>query len=140
MGSCNNKIEINSPIKKVWETISDFHDMSWAPGVVTSLTKVSDKNGNEVGAKRILNDAFHETLTKIDADAFTFLYSIDDGPGPVSKSVVDNYIGLVKLTEIGSGTLVEWGSTYESENDNEVADFCNPIYSALLSALNETLS
>ena len=140
MGSCYNKIEIKSPIKTVWETICDFHDMSWAPGVITAVTKVGDKNGNEVGAKRVLNDVFHETLTKIDAESFTFSYRIDDGPGPVSKSAVDQYIGVVKLTESGNGTLVEWSSTYESENDNEVADFCNPIYSALLSALNETLS
>ncbi len=140
MGSCHNKIEIDSPINTVWKTICDFHDMSWAPEVITSLTKVGDKNGNEVGAKRVLNDAFHETLTKVDADAFTFSYSIDDGPGPVSNSVVDNYIGVVKLTETDDGTLVEWSSSYESEKDDEVADFCNPIYSALLSALAETLS
>jgi len=140
MGSCHNKIEIDPPINTVWKTICDFHDMSWAPEVITSLTKVGDKNGNEVGAKRVLNDAFHETLTKVDADAFTFSYSIDDGPGPVSNSVVDNYIGVVKLTETDDGTLVEWSSSYESEKDDEVADFCNPIYSALLSALAETLS
>lgn len=140
MGSCHNKIEIDSPINTVWKTICDFHDMSWAPEVITSLTKVGDKNGNEVGAKRVLNDAFHETLTEVDADAFTFSYSIDDGPGPVSNSVVDNYIGVVKLTETDDGTLVEWSSSYESEKDDEVADFCNPIYSALLSALAETLS
>jgi len=140
MGSCHNKIEIDSPINTVWKTICDFHDMSWAPEVITSLTKVGDKNGNEVGAKRVLNDAFHETLTEVDADAFTFSYSIDDGPGPVSNSVVNNYIGVVKLTETDDGTLVEWSSSYESEKDDEVADFCNPIYSALLSALAETLS
>ncbi len=140
MGSCHNKIEIDSPINTVWKTICDFHDMSWAPEVITSLTKVGDKNGNEVGAKRVLNDAFHETLTEVDADAFTFSYNIDDGPGPVSNSVVDNYIGVVKLTETDDGTLVEWSSSYESEKDDEVADFCNPIYSALLSALAETLS
>ncbi len=140
MGSCYNKIEIDSPINAVWNTISDFHDMSWAPDVITKLVKEGGKNGNEVGAKRVLNDAFHETLTAFNASAFTFSYSIDDGPGPVSKSSVDDYIGVVKLTESGSGTLVEWSSNYKSENDNEVADFCNPIYSALLSALNETLS
>ena len=140
MGNCYNKIEINSPIGTVWETISDFYDMSWAPGVITSVTTESDKNGKEPGAKRVLNGAFHETLREVDADAFSFSYSIDDGPGPVSKSAVDKYVGVVKLTECGNGTLVEWSSTYESENDSEVADFCNPIYTALLSTLKETLS
>lgn len=140
MGNCYNKIEINSPIGTVWDTISDFYDMSWAPGVITSVTTEGDKSGKEPGAKRVLNGAFHETLREVDADAFTFSYSIDDGPGPISKSAVDKYVGVVKLTESDNGTLVEWSSTYESENDKEVADFCNPIYVALLSALNETLS
>ncbi len=140
MGNCYNKIVINSPIATVWKTISDFHDMSWAAEVITSVKVVGDKKGDEVGAKRVLNDLFHETLTALDAQAFTFSYSIDDGPGPVSKSAVEKYIGVVKLTTSANGTLVEWSSTYESENEGEVADFCNPIYSALLSALNKTLS
>jgi carbon monoxide dehydrogenase subunit G len=140
MGNCYNKIEINTPISKVWETIKDFHDMSWAPGVITSLTKVGDRGGSEVGAKRVLNDAFHETLINVDQDNYTFSYSIDDGPGPVAKSAVENYIGVVKLTEIEGRTLVEWSSSYQSENDDEVADLCNPIYVALLSELNKTLS
>jgi len=140
MGNCYNKVEIKAPINKVWETIRDFHDMSWAPSVITSVIKVGDKHGNEVGAKRVLNDAFHETLTKIDESNFSFSYSIDDGPGPVSKSAVQNYIGVVKLKEIEGGTLVEWSSSYASSNDNEVADFCNPIYAGLLSELNCSLS
>ncbi len=140
MGNCYNKIEIESPINTVWNTINDFHDMSWAPDVITSVAKVGDKNGKEVGAKRILNDVFHETLIEIDADAHTFKYSIDNGPGPVSSSVVDNYIGVVRVTESEKGTLVEWSSTFESKDEKEVADFCSPIYSALLSALHKSLS
>lgn len=140
MGSCNNTIEINTPIQKVWETICDFHDLSWAPEVISSLSVVGDKKGGEVGAKRLLNDAFHETLTSVDESAYTFSYSIDDGPGPVAKDAVDNYVGVVSLTEIDNGTQVSWTSTFESGNDDEVADFCNPIYSALLSALKGTLS
>jgi len=54
--------------------------------------------------------------------------------------LVDRYIGVVKLTESEHGTQVEWSSTYESENENEIADFYNPIYGALLSGLKETLS
>jgi len=140
MGSCYNKIEIKSPIKTVWKTICDFHDISWAPAVITAVTKVGDKKGGEVGAKRVLNELFHETLISLDADEFTFSYRIDDGPGPVSNSAVNSYVSVVKLTESANATLVEWSSTYESENDHEVADFCNPIYGALLSGLNDTLS
>jgi carbon monoxide dehydrogenase subunit G len=140
MGSCYNKIEIALPVADVWKAISDFHDMSWAPGVITDLKKVGEKDGSEIGAQRVLNDVFHETLQSVDADNHTFSYSIDDGPGPVSNSAVKNYIGVVKLSPADNGTLVEWSSSYESANEDEVADFCNPIYSALLSALKQTLS
>ncbi|WP_299789886.1 SRPBCC family protein [uncultured Shewanella sp.] len=140
MGSCYNKIMLDVPIQTVWKTVSDFHDMSWAPEVITKVTKVGDKRGDEVGAMRVLNEMFHETLMTLDAGAFTFSYRIDDGPGPVSKDSVESYIGVVKLTESESGTLVEWSSSFESENENEVADFCNPIYGALLSGLKKTLS
>jgi len=85
MGKCYNKIEIETPINKVWNTISDFHDISWVPGVITSVTKVGDKTGDEVGAGRILNGVSYETLTVLDARNFTFSYSIDDGPGPVAS-------------------------------------------------------
>ena len=135
MGNCYNKIEISAPVSAVWDKIKDFHDMSWASGVIETLARVGDKNGSEVGAKRILNDAFHERLLSIDHDSFTFTYSIDDGPGPVAKELVRNYKGVVKLSPAGNGTLIEWSSGFESKADGEVADFCNPIYQALLGAM-----
>jgi len=140
MGNCYNKLETNASISKVWETICDFHDLSWAPGVATSVESIGDKKGNEVGAMRVLNEAFHETLIELNPSSYTFSYSIDDGPGPVAREAVKNYIGIVQLSEIENGTLVEWSSTFESENENDVSEFCNPIYQALLSALGETLS
>lgn len=140
MGKCYNKIEIETPINKVWDTISDFHDISWAPDVVTSVTKVGDKTGDEVGAGRVLNGVFHETLTELDPGNFTFSYSIDDGPGPVASDAVSDYIGTVKLTATESGCIAEWSSVFQSQNENEVADFCNPIYMALLNSLKATLS
>ena len=140
MGKCENKIEIDASTDKIWETINDFHDMSWAPNVITSVEAVGDKKGTEVGAKRILNDAFHETLVEVNADEYSFSYSIDDGPGPVASDAVSNYIGVVKLSAKDYGTLVEWGSSFNAENESEVREFCDPIYQALLSALKETLS
>jgi carbon monoxide dehydrogenase subunit G len=140
MGKCYQKIEIEAPVNRVWDTISDFHDLSWAPNVVTSVAKIGDKNGNEIGAGRILNGVFHETLTALDSRSFTFSYSIDDGPGPVASDAVNDYVGTVKLTESGSGCLVEWSSVFQSQNENEVGDLCNPIYMALLNSLKETLS
>ena len=140
MGECYVKIEINVSIDVVWVTINDFHDLSWAPDVVSSVTKVGDKSGSEIGAQRILNGVFHETLTALDPRSYAFSYSIDDGPGPVASDAVSDYKGTVKLTATDRGCLVEWSSVFQSENENEVADFCNPIYAALLGALKETLS
>lgn len=140
MGKCYNTVEITTSIDEVWNTISNFHDMSWAPGVITSVEKIGGKNADEVGAKRILNEAFHETLTEFNPEGYTFSYSIDDGPGPLASDAVSNYIGVVKLSENNGVCLVEWSSTYESANDDEVSEFCNPVYQALLGALKETLS
>lgn len=137
MGKCYNSSVINASINKVWETINDFHNLSWADKVVTKVDAVGDVPGNEAGAKRILNDAFHETLLSVDSNNYTFTYSIDDGPGPVSKNSVSNYVGKITLHPItDSGlTFIEWISTYESDNDSAVGDFCNPIYAGLLSSL-----
>lgn len=138
MGTCHNKIEINAPVDKVWDKIKDFHDLSWASGVIEKLDKVGDKKGSQVGAKRVLNDAFHESLVSIDHDNFSFTYSIDDGPGPVAKDLVSNYKGVVTLSPEANGTLVVWSSSFESKADSEVADFCNPIYQALLGAMKDS--
>jgi len=66
-----------------------------------------------------------------------FRLTITDGPGAVSKDSISNYIGKVSLYPItDSGKIfVEWVSTYESDSDSEVGDFCNPIYSGFLISL-----
>lgn len=139
MGNCYNKIEINSPITEVWKTISNFHDMSWAGNVVINVSKVGDKEGTEIGARRVLNGIIYETLNNFDPNEFTFSYSIDQGSGKIS-SFVSNYIVVVNLTSIEDGTLVEWCSSFESENDNDTSGFLNSIYSSMLKALKKTLS
>lgn len=140
MGKCYNNIDIAAPIATVWQTMANFHDMSWAEGVITSLVKVGQVSGTELGAKRMLNDAIHETLISLDAKAYTFSYSIDDGPGPIAKSAVSDYLGVVKLSASSIGTLVEWSSSFTSANEREVTEFCDPIYTALLGALKKSLS
>jgi len=139
MGDCYNKIEIHSPISEVWNTISNFHDMTWATGVSINVSKVGDKEGTDIGAKRVINGSIHETLTNFDPNTFTFSYSIDHGSGPVSN-FVRNYFVVVKLTSTENGTLVEWRSSFESDNDNDVKGFIYSMYSTLLSALKKTLS
>ncbi len=81
---CYNSVTVNAPVEKVWQALRNFHDLSWCPDVATQVEVVGDAGGNEMGAKRILNGAFHETLLTLDDEERTFSYSIDDGPDAVS--------------------------------------------------------
>lgn len=140
MGSTHQEIEINAPVDTVWQTIRNFHDLNWAPNVITGVDTVGDQPGDQVGAGRVLNGAFHETLQTLDDDGKTFSYSIDDGPPPVSKDDVSNYIGRVVVESAagGSGSRVEWTSTWE-QNDEAAYEFCHGIYVALLDDMKRSL-
>ena len=140
MGQTYQSITIHVPVERVWSTLRDFHDMSWAPNVVTGVEIVGDAAGDEPGAGRVLNGAFHETLREIDDEERTFSYSIDDGPSPVSRDDVKDYIGRVSVQAAdGEGsTFVEWSSSWEL-NDEPAYEFCHGIYVALLSDLKNSL-
>lgn len=140
MPSTNQSMVINAPIEQVWARFSDFHDLSWASTIVTSVDKVGDIDGDEVGARRLVNEVFYETLLEIDHDKKILRYSVDDGPSPLSRNEVSNYEGLVKLSsDAGTGgTLVEWSSSWESDSQ-EAVEFCHDIYVALLDALAKSL-
>jgi hypothetical protein len=129
---------IAAPAESVWKAVRDFHNFDWAPGVITKVDSVGDKNGTEVGAKRILNDAFQETLLSFDDSEMSFSYSIDDGPSPVSKADVKNYVGRVSVHPIteGRSTFVEWSSSW-TDNDEAASQFCHGIYVALLGELKK---
>lgn len=136
---CYNSTLVKAPIDDVWKMIRNFHDLSWAEPVITKLETVGDTPGDQVGAKRVLNDLFHETLQSIDAENYTFSYTITDGPEPISKETVSNYVGKVRLLPVTADntTFVEWTSDYESDQPDAVAEFCNPIYVALLDSLQK---
>ena len=141
MGSCYNSTVINVPREIVWKTISNFHDMSWGKPVITKLDKVGELDAHSPGAKRVLNDVFHETLVSFDEANFHFTYSIDDGPEPVSKTSVKDYRSTVILSPVTdtNSTFIEWHSVFESSAEEEVSEFCNPIYAGLLKVLKEKL-
>ena len=88
----------------------------------------------------MLNGAFQETLLDLDDSQRTFRYSIDDGPSPVSKTDVADYVGEVRVRPVteGGGTFVEWSSKWE-RNDTATAEFCSAIYVALLSDMKKNL-
>ncbi len=139
MGKTYQTAVINVPVDQVWNKIKDFHNMSWASGVVEKCEVVGDLKGNQIGARRILNDAFHETLVAFSELDKSFKYSIDDGPAPVSKNDVKDYIGAVRLISVTENDtcLIEWSSSWESPTE-DACDFCHNIYVALLDALKKS--
>lgn len=141
MGKTYQSVVLNKSIDKVWETLANFHDLSWAPNVVKKVDKVGDVSGDQVGAKRVLNDAFHETLLEVNSQDYSIGYSIDEAPSPISSSEVNNYRGKIKLTPVtlDGTTLIEWSSSWEN-NDEKAQEFCSVIYNALLNDLKSTLS
>lgn len=136
MPSTHQSIVVDAPIDAVWAKLNNFHEVPWASAILTSIEKVGDKNGQEIGAKRILNGVFHETLTLLDATNYRIEYSIDDGPSPVSKEEVSDYTGVIQLHSEtdGKATKVVWTSSWTSDTEDAV-EFCHGIYVALLGAL-----
>jgi len=139
--SCYNSAVIPAPLDKVWGKLRDFHDMSWAEGVIESCENANNMPGTQIGAKRILNGAFHETLLALDDNEHIVRYSIDDGPDAVAKDNVSGYIGEVSAFPVtdGNQTFVLWTSSWE-DSKGGVAEFCDPIYKALLDALKKHFS
>lgn len=133
---CYNSIVINAPADDVFNTLKDFNDLSWSKNVISKVELVGGKSGHEIGARRVLNDAFHETLLSVDNDKRNFSYSIDAGPGPLAPEMVKGYIGRVSVRPIteNNTAFVQWSSSWDSE-EGGVAEFCNPIYHALLQDL-----
>ena len=143
MGKTYQSIVINAPVDKVWSVLRNFHDLSWTSGVATSCTAVGDLKSDQLGARRVINNVFHETLVELSDCDRTLKYRIDDGPSPISKDEVKNYIGIVHAIPITDQdtTFVEWSSSWEqNENDATVCEFCHGIYVALLGALKNHFS
>ena len=102
MGCCNSTV-VAAPVEDVWAAVRDFHNMSAFPNVIQSVNAVGDTLGTQIGAKRVLNGVFHETLVALDDDARVLRYSIDDGPEAVSKDNVSGYIGELSLYPVTDG-------------------------------------
>jgi len=137
MGQCYNSVVVNAAVEDVWNSIKSFHDLSWAPNVITQVDVIGDKKDGEIGAQRKLNDAFVETLIELNETERSFRYTIDDGPGPVAADLVESYVGSVKVFPVTATgqTFVLWMSDYKTKDDSAVGEFCNPIYQALLNDL-----
>ena len=141
MGKCYNSIVVNKPVDQVWDTIKSFHDTSWAKGVVETCEVVGDAKGDQLGAKRVLNGVFHETLVGLNNRERTIQYTINEGPGPLAKGEYLSYVGDVRVFAVSATdhTFVEWTSEYEGGNDAAITELCSPIYHALLGALKTNM-
>jgi hypothetical protein len=135
MGCCNSAV-IPAPPDQVCAAIRNFHDLSWSANVVQKVDVVGEASGVEIGAKRKLNDAFSETLVGLDDEAHQIRYSIDDGPGAVSRDNVVGYVGQVQVFPIteDNTSLVLWTSVWSGGGEG-AKEFCDPIYQGLLGDL-----
>ncbi|MBI4531030.1 MAG: SRPBCC family protein [Candidatus Latescibacteria bacterium] len=141
MGRTYQSTTVGAPVEAVWTVLRNFYDMSWASNVVKECRAVGDKTMDQVGARRVINGIFHETLLELSDLNRTVQYRIDDGPSPLSKDEVRDYIGTVRVLPItdGNTTFVEWSSSWHG-NDDRVAEFCHGIYVALLNELQHHFS
>ena len=138
MGCCRNSTIVKAPIAKVWSTVRDFHEFTWGKGVIETCERDGELAGDQVGAKRVLNGTFQETLLELSDLDHRIRYVITDAPGtPVSKEIVRDFVGTIEVRPVTSDdwSFVEWISRFDSEQDELVEDFCNPIYQGLLKGL-----
>lgn len=115
--------------------------MSWAAGVIDKLEPVGKLTGDQIGARRVLNGVFHETLHALDDINHELRYTIDAGPDVLAADSVTGYVGQVRVSPITDRghTFVEWSSSWQ-DSKGGVKEFCDPIYNALLNALVKRFS
>jgi hypothetical protein len=138
MGKCVHSAVINAPIDQVWRALRNFHDMSWT-AAIESLEVIGDAKGDQVGAKRLLNGAIHETLVALNDVDHVFRYQITDGPSPISKDDLAFYYGTVTVLPVTdqNASYVSWITHFESKNDAGAQAFCDPFYITFLAHLKE---
>ena len=128
-----NSIIVAAPIERVWSRICDFHEFSWAPSVIVSCEKVGKGDGYTVGAKRLLNGLFLDTLIAYSAIEKRMMYSMDEGPPPVSSQEIQEYVGNLHLLPLTADntTFVEWSGSWEAGTPAAV-EYMNKVYRSLL--------
>ncbi len=135
MGKTYQSIYIKAPADKVWAAVRNFHDMSWAKGVIEKIEVVGGNKSDQIGASRKLNGVFLETLRGLDDQTRTLSYTIDEAPGtPVAET--KDYAGRVRVIAVTSDntTVVEWSSEW-SGNDKAATEFCAGVYNGALGAM-----
>ena len=98
---CYHSCIVTASADDVWATLRNFHDLGWAKEVLETCEKIGDAGPHEVGAQRLLNSTFKETLLELDDEAKTMRYSIDDAPGTPVAGATD-YVGTVRISPVTS--------------------------------------
>jgi hypothetical protein len=89
-----------------------------------------------VGARRLLNGEFLDTLIAYSEIEHRMMYSMDEGPSPVSSGEIRDYVGSLHLLPVTTDdrTFVEWSGSWESAN-TEAVEYMNEVYRSLLADL-----
>ena len=142
-------VEIAAPPAAVWAVLSDFHNMSWLPGV----EKTTGEGGNTPDvAKRVITlkggATVEESLYKYDDAAMTYSYRIEKVD--VKVLPVNNYSSTIAvLPGENGGSKVEWrGAFYRGHpnndpppelNDEAAVKAVNALYRAGLDNLKQQI-
>lgn len=108
------KVAINAPTSKVWETVQNFGDLgAWHPAV--AKTDIIGGTNNQKGAVRLLTlqdgGQIKETLTAYSGENMTYSYVINEGVLPVS-----NYASTIQVVPIASGSEVIWQGRFNRKD------------------------
>lgn len=128
---------IKMPLDRMWETISDFHDLSWCPSVVSTCEPEGDFAGDHVGARRKVNGEYVEVLRSIDNTNHTFRYAIEDGPSPLSREETAGFTADINLKSVQDGwTQIEVTANWISETSN-ASQYCEKTYVGMFNDLQK---
>lgn len=134
--TCYNSITVNAAPETVWAVLREFHDMSWADGIVENVAPVGDLPADANGTGRLINGVIRETLTGLDDADMTLSYSLDDGPDVLAADRVQNYRATLRVRPVTATgqSFVEWHTTWDAA-DGDVKSFCDPLYAGMLNQL-----
>eukprot|EP01006_Ploeotia_vitrea_P058546 TRINITY_DN69668_c0_g1_i1.p1 TRINITY_DN69668_c0_g1~~TRINITY_DN69668_c0_g1_i1.p1 ORF type:complete len:149 (+),score=90.65 TRINITY_DN69668_c0_g1_i1:52-498(+) len=131
---------INVPAKldDVWNRIKTWHKtQDVLPKLITSLEVLDDKADGEVGAHRMVNGTFDETLRSIEKGDkhASFSYTIDHAKGtPLDAGTV--YVTVAATATVDDETHLKISVRYTAAEGAD--DMTNAVYSGMLAGYKES--
>ena len=124
MGEGRAEITINRSADDVWETVGNFGDVTWMPGVERSELDGDDRIVETVGMRLV------EHQYSRDDEGRTLTYGIVDGD--VQPEL---HRATITVMPAGSGAFVTW----DVEADDAMVEAMQGAYVGALTALKEQL-